>query len=103
MNACRAESSSRPIASDVAQGPVLGPILFTIFINDLSEGTERTLGRFADDTKLEGVANTPEDCADIEQDLNRLESWVKRNLIKLNNGKCKVLNLQVTPFSATYE
>lgn len=93
----------RPIASDVAQGPVLGPILFTIFINDLSEGTERTLSRFADDTKLEGVANTPEDCADIEQDLNRLESWVKRNLIKLNNGKCKVLNLRVTPFSATYE
>lgn len=35
--------------------------------------------KFADGTKLRRVADTPESCAAIRQDLNRLENWVERN------------------------
>ena len=67
--------------------------MFTIFINDVDERIESILSKFADYTKLGGVADAPEGCATIQQDLDRLESWAGRNLIKCNKSKCRVLHM----------
>ncbi|PKU49554.1 rna-directed dna polymerase from mobile element jockey-like [Limosa lapponica baueri] len=59
----------------------------------MNSGIECTLSKFANDTKLCGMANTPEGRDAIQRDMDRLERWAYANLTKFNKAKCKVLHL----------
>ncbi|KAK4816876.1 LOW QUALITY PROTEIN: hypothetical protein QYF61_024518 [Mycteria americana] len=82
------KSSWRPVT-----GSVLGPVLLNIFINDLDSGAECYLRKFTDYIKPGGTADAPDGCGAIQRDLNRLEKWASRNLMKFNKGKCEVTYL----------
>ena len=86
-----------PVNSGVPQDSVLGPLLFTLFINDIyenvSEGTNIAL--YADDTKIWRKITSIEDCIILNRDIDTLHSWAKGNGMKFHPQKCKVLTVSL--------
>lgn len=87
------ESDYREIKHGVPQGSVLGPILFLLYINDLSNALVYCLiYNFADDT---AIVYTEEDPRRLKKrvniDLKLLLHWLKANKIHLNVAKTVVL------------
>lgn len=70
----------------------MGPLLFSIFINELTELLPpgcRLL--YADDVKLYIIVNCIEDCQKLQQWIDTFEEWCSRNLLTISVPKCNVI------------
>ena len=81
------------VTSGVPQGSVLGPILFIIFVNDLDINIVNNISKFADDTKISGLADTIENCQLLQSDLNKISQWSKTWGMQFNVNKCNSLHI----------
>lgn len=88
-----AVSKWKPVRTGVPQGSPLGSILFNAFLNYAGSEKDCTLSKFADDSKLCGAVDTPEQTDTIQRDLDRPKECTYANLMKFNKAKSKVLYL----------
>ena len=90
------------VLSGIPQGSVLGPLLFVIFINDLPDCVRSSIYLFADDTKIYRRVSSKEDQDELQADLDSLQEWSNRWLLKFHPEKCKTMSIK-TPHKSILE
>ena len=94
-----ATSNQVSVVSGVPQGSVLGLLLFSIYINGITEvsispRSYRVL--YADDVLLyRGISQPKEELLTVQLDINELEKWSEDQLLQMNPSKCKCMHVCV--------
>jgi ribonuclease P/MRP protein subunit RPP40 len=76
------------VKSGVRQGSVLGPILFLVFINKISNECRL----YADDNKVIAPIGSEDDSLNFQIDINKLDEWSEKWSLGLNFEKCKIMH-----------
>ena len=86
-------SNNKDILYGVPQGSILGPVLFTLYVNDLPEVVKNCLSvLYADDLILVSSAKTPEAAlTKLQLDLNKVIDWCDVNRLTPNVDKTKFM------------
>ena len=91
-------------SSGVPQGSNLGPLMFIVFINDLSTAIQCDHQLYMDDLKIYKSINSLTDIEYLQTDLSNVAVWCKNNKLSINNGKCAVVTYtkKKAPLSYVY-
>ena len=86
-------SNEGNVKHGVPQGSILGPLLFSLYINDLPENAgECKVKIYADDTTLYTSSNTVESLKlKLEHSLERVERYFENIGLKMNADKCQFM------------
>ena len=94
---------SRPffLNEGLPQGSAISPLLFLIFINDITEFTDEkaTTSLFADDTAIwVGASKDKEESIqEMQRNINAISNWAKKWKMVLNSDKTQVMVLSTSP------
>ena len=84
-----------PVVSGVPHGTVLGLLLFSLYINDISVDIESEirLFQFADDCVCYRTIKNEEDILKLQRDIDRLGSWARKLRMRFQPVKCNMMQL----------
>ena len=97
------KSCSFRVRRGVPQGSVLGPVLFSLFINDLSASLPSSIScsMYADDLAIWSSSPSVSTAVEATQGaLFRLERWSEYWCFPLNSNKCEASFFSVDPHQA---
>ena len=77
----------------VPQGTVLGCLLFSLYINDISSDIESEIRLFADDCVCYREIKDEEDTVKLQSDIDRLGSWARKWGMRFQPVKCNIMQL----------
>ena len=80
-----------PVVSGVPQCTVLGPLLFSLYINDMTLGIDSQIRIFADDCVCYREIKTVEDRLKLHKDIDLVGSWVRKWDIRYQPVKCNMM------------
>ena len=85
------KSGWAPVVSGVLQGTVLGPLLLTLYINDISAAyIESEIRLFADGCACCREIKNEEDTLKLQRDIDRLGSWARKWGMRFQPVKCNM-------------
>lgn len=95
-----ARSSLRQIAIGVPQGSLMGPRLFSIYVNDLPSSSETgCIHMFADDTTIYYIGKDVEEIVDaLNLILNDFKLWCYKNHLTVHTGKTVAMLISLHAF-----
>ena len=100
-----AKSKWAPVLSGIPQGTVLGPLLFSLYINDIMVDIDSEIRLFADDCVCYRQIHSIEDTVKLQRDSNRLGRWARKWGMRFQPTKCNMMHLtrkRVKKVIATY-
>ena len=86
-------SSWKPVISGIPQGSILGPILFTLYVNDIPAQLQSIISMYADDTKLFSALISNDSTNTLISDLKILEEWAEKFQMRFHPDKCHVMHI----------